>query len=230
MSIPSASPTDPPPEHRELVLASQSPSRRRLLHAAGITPIVRISEVLEPDVAAQLHSAHPSGRVPTGELALALAEAKAADVVRQLCDERPEAVVVAADSLVDVQGVTMGKPSGPADAIKRLTAMSAASIDLITGHCVIDLATGRRSSAVRATRVDFAALSAAEIQAYVASGEPLGVAGCFTLEGYAAPFIEHIEGDPSNVMGLSLPLLRRLLAEVGVSWLQIVDCAAASTP
>lgn len=223
-------------EHRPMVLASQSPSRRQLLRAAGVNPVVIVSEVDESEVAARLHAAHPAGRLPTGELALALAEAKAVDVANRVraggfgdadvaMDWNPAAaVIVAADSLADVDGVTMGKATGPADAIARVTALSAGSLYLHTGHCVIDLATGRQRSAVRATRVDFAAVSEAEVRAYVASGEPVGVAGCFTLEGYAAPFIEGIDGDPSNVMGLSLPLLRRLLNELDVQWLQIVNC------
>ena len=225
-----------PTTHRHLVLGSQSRSRRKLLHAAGITPVVLVSEIDEAQVAARHHEHHATGRAPAGELVLALAEAKAAEVARRLRagwqpppDQFPEfvahtAVVVAADSMVDHRGETLGKPDGPADAIARLIDMQGSSLTLHTGHCVVDLATGQQASASRATRVDFAAASDAEIRAYVTSGEPLGVAGCFTLEGYAAPFIDGIAGDPSNVMGLSLPLLRRLCADLGVAWLQLVDC------
>lgn len=189
---------------RRLVLASKSPARLGLLKQAGLCPEVLVSGVNEDAVTA-----------PTpGELARALAEAKAEAV-----SVRPEAVgalVIGCDSVLELDGQPLGKPVDAEDATARWKSMRGRSGALLTGHCLIDTTTGRRTSATAATTVHFGEPTDAEVAAYVASGEPLHVAGAFTLDGRSAPFIEGIEGDHGNVIGLSLPLLRRLLADIGV--------------
>ncbi|GHF62029.1 Maf-like protein [Streptomyces mashuensis] len=189
---------------RRLVLASQSPARLGLLRQAGLAPDVIVSGVDEDALDA-----------PTpGELALVLATAKA-DAVAAL-DAAAGALVVGCDSVLELDGRALGKPADAEEATARWKDMRGRAGVLRTGHCLIDTATGRRAAATASTTVRFGEPSDAEIAAYVASGEPLHVAGAFTLDGRSAPFVEGIEGDPGNVIGLSLPLLRRLLAEVGV--------------
>jgi septum formation protein len=147
------------------------------------------------------------------ELAGLLAQAKAAAVASGL--ER--GLVIGCDSLLDLDGRALGKPASAAEAAGRWREMSGRTGTLVTGHCLIDAATGRRADAVAATRVRFGTPSEQEIAAYVASGEPLAVAGAFTLDGRGGWFVEGIEGDHGTVLGVSLPLLRRLLAELGFS-------------
>jgi septum formation protein len=125
-------------------------------------------------------------------------------------------LVVGCDSVLELDGRALGKPKDAADATARWQAMRGRSGVLQTGHCVIDTATGRQVSRTASTTVRFGTPDDAEIAAYVASGEPLHVAGAFTLDGRSAPFVEGVDGDPGNVIGLSLPLLRRLLAELDV--------------
>ncbi|MFI0237160.1 nucleoside triphosphate pyrophosphatase [Streptomyces sp. NPDC016845] len=190
---------------RRIVLASQSPARLGLLRQAGFAPEVIVSGVDEDAVSA-----------PTpAELALALAEAKAS-VVAAL-PEAGGALVVGCDSVLDLDGEPLGKPADAEEATARWKAMRGRAGTLQTGHCVYDTAAKRYVSATASTVVRFGEPSDAEIAAYVATGEPLHVAGAFTLDGRSAPFIDGIEGDHGNVIGLSLPLLRRLLAELGVS-------------
>ncbi|MFF4221972.1 Maf family protein [Streptomyces abikoensis] len=189
---------------RRLVLASQSPARLGLLRQAGLAPEVIVSGVDEDALDA-----------PTpGELALVLAEAKAAAVAER--ESAAGALVVGCDSVLELDGQALGKPADAEEATARWKSMRGRAGVLRTGHCVVDTATGRRASATASTTVRFGEPSDAEIAAYVASGEPLHVAGAFTLDGRSAPFVEGIDGDPGNVIGLSLPLLRRLLAELGV--------------
>ncbi|MEV7197111.1 nucleoside triphosphate pyrophosphatase [Streptomyces sp. NPDC093510] len=189
---------------RRLVLASQSPARLGLLRQAGLAPEVIVSGVDEDKVSA-----------PTpAELALALAEAKASVVAAR--PEAKGALVVGCDSVLELDGEALGKPVDAEEATARWKSMRGRAGVLQTGHCVYDTASGRYASATASTVVRFGEPSDDEIAAYVASGEPLHVAGAFTLDGRSAPFVEGIEGDHGNVIGLSLPLLRRLLAELGV--------------
>jgi septum formation protein len=193
------------PTRRRLVLGSASPARLGLLQQAGLTPEVIVSGVDEDALSA-----------PTpAELALVLATAKA-DTVAAL-PEAANALVIGCDSVLELDGQALGKPDDAEDATARWKAMRGRSGVLQTGHCVIDTATGHRVSATASTVVHFADPSDEEIAAYVATGEPLYVAGAFTLDGRSAPFVRGIEGDPGNVIGLSLPLLRTLLAELDVS-------------
>ena len=128
-----------------------------------------------------------------------------------------DGLVIGCDSLFDLDGRALGKPASAGEAAARWREMSGRTGTLVTGHCVINAATGQRAAAVAATRVRFGTPSEEEIAAYVASGEPLAVAGAFTLDGRGGWFVDGIDGDHGNVLGVSLPLLRRLLAELGVS-------------
>ncbi|MCZ1007790.1 nucleoside triphosphate pyrophosphatase [Streptomyces lydicus] len=194
------------PRPRRLVLASQSPARLALLRQAGLAPEVIVSGVDE--------DAHAAAT--PGELARVLAEAKATAVAAR--PEAAGALVVGCDSVLELDGRALGKPADAEDATARWKSMRGRSGILQTGHCVIDTAAGgRQVSATASTTVRFGEPTDAEIAAYVESGEPLFVAGAFTLDGRSAPFIDGIDGDPGNVIGLSLPLLRRLLAGLDVA-------------
>ncbi|MDX2594029.1 MULTISPECIES: Maf family protein [Streptomyces] len=189
---------------RRLVLASQSPARLGLLRQAGLAPEVIVSGVDEDAVSA-----------PTpAELALALAEAKASVVAAK--PEVRGALVIGCDSVLELDGRALGKPADAEEATARWKAMRGRAGVLQTGHCVWDTVAERHVSATASTVVRFGDPSDEEVAAYVASGEPLYVAGAFTLDGRSAPFIEGIDGDHGNVIGISLPLVRRLLAELGV--------------
>ncbi len=187
------------------MLASQSPARLGLLREAGLAPEVIVSGVDEDGVRA----ADPA------ELARLLAEAKAEAVAGR--PEAAGALVVGCDSVLELDGRAFGKPADAEEAIARWKAMRGRSGVLHTGHCVIDTADGARAADTASTTVRFGLPSDAEIAAYVATGEPLRVAGAFTLDGRSAPFVDGIDGNAGNVIGLSLPLLRALLARVGTS-------------
>lgn len=188
---------------RVIVLASASPARLGLLRQAGLDPRVVVSGVDEEAISA----------ATPGELARVLAEAKAAAVAAGLGGGE---LVVGCDSVLELDGEALGKPRDAAEATARWRAMRGRAGVLRTGHCVIDTASGRQVSATGSTTVRFGTPDDAEIAAYVASGEPLHVAGAFTLDGRSAPFVEGIDGDAGNVIGLSLPLLRDLLAGLDV--------------
>ncbi len=177
---------------------------------AGVQPEVVISGVDEATVTG-----------PPADVALTLAVRKAS-AVAAFGDTVADALVLGCDSVLDLDGEALGKPSDAADAVSRWQRMRGRSGVLRTGHCLIDTRTGRDAAEVAATTVHFADLSDEEIHAYVATGEPLLVAGAFTIDGLGGPFVERVEGDPHNVVGLSLPLLRRLLTDVGESWGAII--------
>ncbi|TDC59511.1 septum formation inhibitor Maf [Micromonospora sp. KC207] len=194
-----------------LVLASASPARRKLLHAAGIEPDVLVSGVDESQVASE----------QAEDLCLELARLKAQAVVGRLrpsADERT--LVLGCDSVLAFDREILGKPADEADATRRWERMRGRSGVLHTGHCLIDVIHETRAEAVASTTVRFADISDEEIAAYVATGEPLAVAGAFTIDGMGGAFLEGVDGDPGTVVGLSLPLLRRLLGELD---LRIID-------
>jgi septum formation protein len=185
------------------VLASGSAARLRVLRDAGFDPEVVVSGVDES----------VGGAMATPELVQLLAERKA----RAAAAQRPDALVLGCDSLLDADGTAFGKPGSPTEAIDMWRRLAGREAALFTGHCLIDGTSGRLVRDVARTSVRFGRPGEAELAAYVASGEPLALAGAFSIEGRGAPFIDGIDGDPSNVMGLSLPLLRNMLAELGVS-------------
>jgi septum formation protein len=187
---------------RTLVLASGSPARLRLLRDAGFDPEVVVSGVDEDDVEAG----------DTAELVTVLAQRKAGAVAGRPGDK----VVVGCDSVLEFDGRPHGKPSSVDQARNWLRAMRGRSGTLYTGHCVIDQATGRQAAGVAGTTVRFGVTTDAELEAYLATGEAMAVAGAFTLDGRSAPFIDGVDGDPGNVIGLSLPLLRSLLSELDI--------------
>jgi septum formation protein len=196
----------------KLVLASASPARRTLLGAAGIDATVIVSGVDESVVDS------PQPDVLSGTLARMKALAVAARV--QSSEPRGRVLVLGCDSVLAFDGQVFGKPDDAEDARKRWHAMRGREGVLHTGHCLIDLRPHSEPVAVEevaATKVRFADLSDAEIEAYIGTGEPLQVAGAFTIDGLGGPFVEGIEGDPSTVIGLSLPTLRRLLARLDLT-------------
>ena len=203
-----------------LLLASASPARRATLRAAGIEPVVTVSDVDEHDVLAGAVAA--AGALSPADAVLVLARAKAQDVAGRLAQHPParDLVVLGCDSMLEFDGEVLGKPADAAEATARWRAMRGRSGVLHTGHWLVDArrddGTGAATGATASTTVWFADLSDEEIDAYVATEEPLRVAGAFTIDGLGGPFVERIEGDHHTVVGLSLPLLRRLLASLGI--------------
>jgi septum formation protein len=186
-----------------LVLASGSAGRLRVLRDAGLDPEVVVSGVDETTEAG----------LGTAEIVGILAERKAAAVAA----ERPLDLVLGCDSLLELDQASWGKPASPAQAAAMWRRQSGREGTLWTGHCLIEGTSGRRVRAAARAAVRFGAPSEAEIAAYVANAEPLSTAGAFSIEGLGAPFVDSIDGHPSTVMGLSLPLLRQLLAGLGLA-------------
>lgn len=196
----------------KVVLASQSTSRRRLLEGAGITPIVMVSHV---DEETEFFNA-----MTPADMVIALAVTKAHTVREQIGFP---AIIIGCDSTFDVDGISFGKPGTPEIAKERAQAISGRSGLLHTGHCIIDTVQGREIADRVTTKVTFSEMSDLEIDDYIASGEPLQVAGGFTLDGFGSPFIPVIEGDYTNVVGLSMPFLRSAMSQLGYSWPQVKE-------
>jgi len=207
------------------VLASASPARLTTLRQAGIEPRVVVADVDEPATVDE-YSARAGAPLSAEEVALVLARTKAEVVAARVDD----ALILGCDSVLELDGDVHGKPNGPEEAVARWQRMRGREGVLHTGHWLVDAraraeggasgagGSGATIGAVASTLVRFADVTDEEIQAYVATGEPLHVAGAFTIDGLGGPFVEGVDGDPHTVVGLSLPLLRRLLADVGVTW------------
>jgi septum formation protein len=206
-----------------LVLASQSPARLSTLRSAGVAPTVIVSAVDEDAVLAAARERFAD--LPPEDAVLALAQAKAEAIANHVEDtDGPSALVLGCDSMLEIDGEIVGKPGSPEIARERWRRMRGRSGVLHSGHWVVDVrdaedgGTGATLGATSSTTVYFADLDDDEIDAYVATGEPLQVAGAFTIDGLGGPYVERLEGDHHGVVGVSLPLLRTLLAEIGVPW------------
>ena len=195
-----------------IVLASQSKSRRTLLEDAGLKPTIIVSNV---DEETDFFNA-----MSPEDMVIALAISKA-HTVREMIDY--PAIIIGCDSTFDVDGVSFGKPGTPEIATERAKKISGRSGLLHTGHCIIDTAQGIEIADRVTTKVTFSEMSDVEIADYVASEEPLHVAGGFTLDGFGSPFIPVIEGDYTNVVGISMPFLRSAMKQLGYSWPQVKE-------
>ncbi|VEG29856.1 Maf family protein [Actinomyces howellii] len=208
-----------------ILLASKSSGRLATLRAAGVDPLVRVSAVDEPEVLEALAASRAVAGLPApgpADQVSALARAKALDVAATVTQEErtryPDLVVVGCDSMLEIDGRTVGKPGSASAARDRWLAMRGRSGVLHSGHVVVRAADGETRQGVSSTLVRFGTPTEAEIDAYVGSGEPEGCAGAFTIDGLGGAFIDGIDGDPHGVVGISLPLMRRLLAELGMRW------------
>ena len=196
----------------QIVLASQSKSRKRLLEDAGIKTKVVVSHVDE-------ETDFFNAMLPA-DMVIALAIAKA-HTVRELIDF--PAIIIGCDSTFDVDGVSFGKPGTADVARERARKISGRSGLLHTGHCIIDTVKGVEIADRVTTKVTFSEMNDLEIEDYIASEEPLHVAGGFTLDGYGSPFIPSIEGDYTNVVGISMPFVREAMKQLGYSWPQVKE-------
>ena len=194
----------------QIILASSSPSRLRLLESVGVKPEVIVSGIDEESP--EFNSLSPS------DLVIKLASLKA-DAVKSRAPIN--SLIIGCDSTFDFNGKSLGKPLNRENAIERSKLLSGKFGYLHTGHCIIDVKNGKEINKLSSAKVQFAEMTNEEIVDYVDSGEPLNVAGGFTLDGLSAPFITSIEGDPSGIIGLSLPLLRNMVMSLGYSWLDI---------
>jgi nucleoside triphosphate pyrophosphatase len=205
-----------------VVLASASPGRRKVLRQAGIDPLVIVSDVDEDDVVARLDpDASP------GDVTIALAAAKA-DAVAHALDAgvAADCVVIGCDSMLTRDGELLGKPASAAAARRGWQEMGGKSGQLYTGHCVIRLRDNTityRTADATVTTVNFGTPSPADLDAYIDSGEPMSVAGGFTLDGLGGWFIDGVTGDPSAVIGISLPLIRKIIERAGLSLSRLWD-------
>ncbi|HET7399746.1 MAG TPA: Maf family protein [Intrasporangium sp.] len=202
-----------------LVLASASPARAATLRSAGIEPVIVVSGVDEDHAVEQATRRY--GPLGPADVALLLARAKAEDVAHRT---EESAVVLGCDSVLELDGEVHGKPTDAVEAVARWRRMRGRSGVLHTGHWIVDdrsEGSGATLGETASTTVHFALLSDAEVEAYVATGEPLRVAGAFTIDGLGGAFVRGIEGDPHNVVGVSLPLLRELLGQAGVGWFDV---------
>jgi len=195
-----------------IVLASQSTSRRRLLEDAGLKPTIIVSNV---DEETDFFNA-----MTPEDMVIALAISKA-HTVRAIIDY--PAIIIGCDSTFDVDGVSFGKPGTPEVAVERAKKISGRTGLLHTGHCIIDTDRGIEIADRVTTKVTFTEMTDEEIADYVASEEPLHVAGGFTLDGFGSPFIPVIEGDYTNVVGISMPFLRNAMKQLGYSWPQVKE-------
>ena len=194
----------------QIILASSSPSRLRLLESVGVKPEVIVSGIDEESP--EFNSLSPS------DLVIKLASLKANAVKSRA---PINSLIIGCDSTFDFNGKSLGKPLNRENAIERSKLLSGKFGYLHTGHCIIDVKNGKEINKLSSAKVQFAEMTNEEIVDYVNSGEPLNVAGGFTLDGLSAPFITSIEGDPSGIIGLSLPLLRNMVMSLGYSWLDI---------
>lgn len=198
-----------------VVLASASPARLLTLRNAGIKPVVHVSHVDEEAIQAS----HPD--ITPKELAQLLAQAKCEEVAKQRSHIKESALIIGCDSVFELNGEPFGKPDSEEVARERWQSMMNATGTLHTGHYVISVDdTGRMHTAAgtASTDVTLGSLSEKEVDAYLASGEPLHVAGGFTIDSLGGAFVEQVHGDPSNVVGISLPTVRRLVTELGFTW------------
>lgn len=194
----------------QLILASASKGRLGVLRAAGIEPVVRVSGVDEDAITARLAGASPD------KVVAELAAAKAAAVAAEVRQEHPDAVVIGCDSMLETASGLAGKPHRPEVAKARWREMAGTEGKLLTGHCAVRVADGKSSTGTETTTVRFGEPSDAELDAYLRTGEPLHVAGGFTLDGFGGWFVESVDGVPSSVIGISLPLTRKLLGELDI--------------
>ena len=202
---------------RQVILASQSPSRKKLLESAGIPFDVMVSGVDEesPEITA----------LKPSEMVIALAILKA-HTVKNTFHVGDNALIIGCDSTFEFEGESLGKPLTHENAVARAKKMRGKNGLLHTGHCIIDTAQGIEVTDISTARVFMADMSDDEIEAYVSTGEPLELAGGFSLDGISAPFISRIEGDPSGIIGLSLPTLRTMVRSIGLNWFDLVSVNA----